>query len=96
MLTAFVLALIRRKREIEGQSLNGELKFENNLNRYGCKMGNTKLPDGLREKIKALFRKGYSSIEVHKMTIEEASKAGVSHEEFNRCLASIEGKVTQE
>ena len=55
-----------------------------------------KLPDGLRKKIRTLFRKGYSNIEVHKLTIEEATTAGVSHEEFNRCLASIEGKVTQE
>ena len=59
-------------------------------------MESPKLPDSLRKKIRALFRKGYSSVEVHKLTIEEASKAGVSHEEFNRCLASIEGKVTQE
>jgi hypothetical protein len=43
-----------------------------------------------------LKKVGYSHIEVHNETISEATKAGVSHEEFNRCLASLEGKVTQE
>jgi hypothetical protein len=55
-----------------------------------------KLPKKLRETIKGLYRQGYSHIEVHNKTIDEAFKAGVSHEEFNRCLASLEGKVTQE
>lgn len=55
-----------------------------------------KLPKKLRETIKELYREGYSHIEVHNKTIAEAVKAGVSHKEFNRCLASLEGKVTQE
>jgi len=55
-----------------------------------------KLPKKVQEKIKELYRQGYSHIEVHNKVIAEAAQAGVSHEEFNRCLASLEGKVTQE
>jgi hypothetical protein len=59
-------------------------------------MGKAKLPKQLRDEIKDLFRKGYSSDRVYGMVIDKAKAYINSHDELAKCIASIEAKVTME
>ena len=59
-------------------------------------MARTKLPKKLRDEIRELFRRGYSSDMIYGMVIDKAKKYVSSHEELSNCIASLEGKVTME
>jgi hypothetical protein len=59
-------------------------------------MAKAKLPKELRDEIKELFRKGFSSDRVYGMVIDKAKAHINSHEELTKCIASIEAKVTME
>lgn len=54
------------------------------------------LPQKVRKKIIHLFREGYSTEEVFNKILNEAIGHVKSPEELTRCIASLEGKVTQE
>jgi cytochrome c-type biogenesis protein CcmH/NrfF len=59
-------------------------------------MAKAKLPKQLRDEIKELLRKGYSSDRVYGMVIDKAKGYVNSHEELRNCITSLEGKVTLE
>jgi hypothetical protein len=54
------------------------------------------LPKKLREKILDMFREGYTELEVFDKVNYEAKDYVSSLYELTRCIASLEGKVTNE
>ena len=56
-------------------------------------MAKAKLPEPVREKIKELFRQGYSNQSVLRFVKDEAKSYVSSDQELSRCVSSLKGKV---
>ncbi len=54
------------------------------------------LPKAIQDKVKNLYREGFSTEEVFNRVLHEAIGYVDSQEMLERCIASLEGKVTQE
>ena len=59
-------------------------------------MPKPKLPKPVREKIKDLFRQGYSNQSVFRFVKDEAKSYVSSDQELSRCISSLKGKVKRQ
>ena len=59
-------------------------------------MAKAKLTEPVREKIKDLFRQGYSNQSVFRFVRDEAKKYLQSDKELSRCISSLKGKVIRQ